>query len=699
MNVFIINIIIHCSLAHYIPKLDIPNVGTVLFTHSDLDKAHWSKSNIALLQARKYVQNIIPSPMLTHTINEDYLTSLLKYFENSYSTVKREIRNPSLRNMMDIALSDVLGGYLKIFVLPITKYAYYGGTISLDNSLRIFEAYDDIKRNLNTDGRGWHSPNENLLKSVAINIVSLPYYSKKSMENPCKQLAYYEKSDTGVKIPLPVINWEISPPTMFVPLANQSIVSLSAPNSSSTLIRYFKVADCCMQSQCHQKLSDDFYNRFQAWLSHVVSPHLNDDKLYVAFGSVLSLMNKTRKFYDEQLDNLKCNVIPTLREPLTVFSKKFLILALILIIEFVWCIPTIVFIVRSGKTRRQKGTKGSFTVSNKQKSSKASWYKRDKNVNRTKEGDSKQAQGLKFFVKPRTASVEADVQFPPTQSKNMITNKSRHASTLSNSGFTYTDLVTLVNEKSPSKMIFPEFNTTKAIIENSKIKSRQSKNLLKTKIDERNPELNLTKTITLINNDEKAKKEARYTKRKQVSNQKINCSCIKDRQNENSTKARIMNPMNNEPRQKREKFKNKENVKKAMPNIVNVPQTTTVSKKRTLPVVDKLEDDTCIPKNSNFTSDEPVLRILIERPQDSIKVGITSYKGNVTPATTSKIKPSRIPRAVKCSKETKNEVVKPDSIILDPQKNTKRVVVRGKALDDSTIKQTSMVNKKLNITL
>ncbi|XP_039758837.1 uncharacterized protein LOC120632865 [Pararge aegeria] len=497
-----------CNTLAHLPETQSPNVGTVLFTPSDLKKKDWSKSNIALLQARKYLQNVLPSSQFISTINEDYLINLLTYFENSYLAVKREIKNPSLRNMMDVALSDVLGGYLKMWVLPITKYAYYGGTVSLDNSLKIFEAYEDIKRSLKTDGRGWHSPNENLLNTVAINIAPLPKF-KKSMANPCNQLAYYEKTDSGMKIPLPFINWNISPPTMFVPLANQSIVPLSSPNSSSTLLNYYSVADNCMKMY-QSPASDDFNDRFQTWLKSDVAPHLNDDKLYAAFEGILSLMNATKRFYDERL---KANV-ELLRDPMKVTSKKFLVIALILIIELIWCIPTIIYIVRSGKKKRQQKKKP------------------------------KSPRGKKNF-----------------EICKVIQNKS-------------------------------------------------------------NPKRETTKTETL-------------------------------------------------------------------PEI----QMRTSNETHTIQVNSK--------EDSALNLDQPMLRILIERPETSIKLGITNYKEGISGAN---MKASKIPRAVKADKETKNTVSKSnDSDIVDSQCNceiirTKGLVITGKALDDSAIKHSSIENKKLNLT-
>ncbi|CAH2243555.1 jg1602 [Pararge aegeria aegeria] len=684
MKAFLIIIMVCNTLAH-LPETQSPNVGTVLFTPSDLKKKDWSKSNIALLQARKYLQNVLPSSQFISTINEDYLINLLTYFENSYLAVKREIKNPSLRNMMDVALSDVLGGYLKMWVLPITKYAYYGGTVSLDNSLKIFEAYEDIKRSLKTDGRGWHSPNENLLNTVAINIAPLPKF-KKSMANPCNQLAYYEKTDSGMKIPLPFINWNISPPTMFVPLANQSIVPLSSPNSSSTLLNYYSVADNCMKMY-QSPASDDFNDRFQTWLKSDVAPHLNDDKLYAAFEGILSLMNATKRFYDERL---KANV-ELLRDPMKVTSKKFLVIALILIIELIWCIPTIIYIVRSGKKKRQQKKKPKSPRGGTPNFIKKAFSNKKKKEKRCCPPPPPPPKP-KSKPKPKyccQATTEGEGLFPFSNSQNMASSN-----TMFKSDFSYYDVMTSVNEKASSRIIFPEFNTTQTLIDNYNAKhytqsrdttikrnkqKMQELKLLNNETHSKNRDMKNVieysqETINLLDIDSSA------CKCSIKGNRKITClTCLKGKKN-----FEICKVIQNKSNPKRETTKTE-----TLPEI----QMRTSNETHTIQVNNK--------EDSALNLDQPMLRILIERPETSIKLGFTNYKEGISGAN---MKASKIPRAVKADKETKNTVSKSnDSDIVDSQCNceiirTKGLVITGKALDDSAIKHSSIENKKLNLT-
>nr|XP_034833618.1 uncharacterized protein LOC117990263 [Maniola hyperantus] len=661
MNAIIIITMVSDTLAHYIPNSGSPNVGTVLFAPSDLNKRNWSKASIALLQARKYFQDVISSSQLTGSINEEYITNLLNYFENSYKIVKRETKYLSIRNVMDVALSDALGGYLKIWVLPITKYAYYGGTVSLDSSLKIFKAYEDIKRSLKTDGRGWRSPNKNLLNSVAINIISLPSSSTRNIDKPCQQLAYYENTDAGIKIPMPYINWDTDPPTMFLPLVNQSIVSLSSPSSSSSLLKYYTVADKCIQSEFPQV--DDFYKRFQNWLSYEVAPHLNDDKLYAAFGSILSLMNSTKRFCSEQIDNLKEHL---LRDPMTPTSKRFLIVALILILELVWCIPTIIYTMCLRKKKIEKN-KNNKCIQRLRKSiesmSKCNLNKIDKqkqNINHIHRRKNKiltpkqPKHGLKLYVQPKTTNLEVDVQFPSIVSKYVqLTKSSNNRSSESN--FSNYDRMTLVNEvlsKSAIRKNVLELNTTSNLIENSNTntESRKTKSVVKTNA-EKIKDLKLAKTVTLIQNSEKTIKEITYSQEnielldkyksngkndtiqnnQKITKDRLSVACIKDIQNEEKSKV-----TQNEPRAKRGKL----NEKKTPSKTVMFSQANTISKKQKGAIVETNKIRANSKEHCELrTSDQPMLRILIERPQNSIKVGITSFKGTTR-------KPSKIPKVV-----------------------------------------------------
>ncbi|KAJ8718352.1 hypothetical protein PYW08_002589 [Mythimna loreyi] len=332
-----------------------PNVGTVLFSATDAQKKQWSKSEIGLLQARRYFQNLLPPPIFVNTFNEELINALLRYFRDAYVAIKKEAKDPETDTTMTTALSDTIGGYLKVWVLPVAKLDYYGGTISQDNVIKLFQFYNEIKRYLNTDGEGWHKPDEQTLNSITINVAPLQFLANtRSMKDPCENLAYFEKTPSGLTIPIPNVSWNDKSSTLFVPLKNATLVMMSTPDTSNNLVKYYNTARSCIQTS-NPKEQEIFDRKFQKWLLEEVIPHLKDENLYLALGSVLTLVNKTRDFCNSALD-LYVDKYPTTckpkkkpKIPCDISCKKIWILTIILIIEVAWCVPALLFVLCSKK--------------------------------------------------------------------------------------------------------------------------------------------------------------------------------------------------------------------------------------------------------------------------------------------------------------------------------------------------------------
>ncbi|XP_041981018.1 uncharacterized protein LOC121734472 [Aricia agestis] len=322
-----------------------------------------------MLEARKHLQNILPSPNLVDSINDEYLDHLLRYFDHSYDVVKRET-DPETRNVMKYALSDAIGGYLKSWVLPVSKYSYYGGTISLDNVLKVNKLYDDIKKELNTNGEGWRK-DEELINYFPIDVADFKKRNSRNYEGTCDDLTFYEKSDSGYAVPVPVINWDICPSTMFMPLKNPSLVPLDCSNSSTFLVNYYELIQNCVNNFDNWK---DFDNRFQSWLMTDVAPHLSDDCLYVPFGGVLGLMNHSKlpgNFF-KSLKSGYNKVINSCNTSFFLFSGKKVIIAIIVFVELVWCIPALYYVVCCKKKKRKR--KWNLLFCFKRKNKKDAYY-------------------------------------------------------------------------------------------------------------------------------------------------------------------------------------------------------------------------------------------------------------------------------------------------------------------------------------
>uniref|UniRef100_A0A2A4IWS6 Uncharacterized protein n=1 Tax=Heliothis virescens TaxID=7102 RepID=A0A2A4IWS6_HELVI len=336
----------------------VPNVGTVLFTDGDLHKKQWSKTELGLLQARRYFQTLLPPPIFINTFNEDYVNILLGYFRDAYAAIRRESVDPETDTIMTTALSDAIGGYLKVWVLPIAKLDYYGGTVSQHNVVKLFQFYNEIKRYLDTDGTGWHKPDENVLNSITINVAPLKLVSNtRSMKDPCENLAYFEKTPGGLSIPIPNVNWNDKSSTMFIPLKNVSLISMNKADSAHNLIKYYDAARSCIQTT-NPKEQEKFDEKFQDWLSNEVVPHLKDEDLYLALGSVLTLVNRTRDLCNTVMDMYGDKYNVCLKKPPKVSAmdlscKKMWIITIILLIEIAWCVPALIYILCSKKMHKK----------------------------------------------------------------------------------------------------------------------------------------------------------------------------------------------------------------------------------------------------------------------------------------------------------------------------------------------------------
>lgn len=713
MKIHIIIMMVCETFGNYVPEAGSPNVGTILFNRNDLNNRQWSKAKIKLLQARKYFQNLIPPPHLFRTVNENYLEYLLKYYQDSYKTVKREVKNIRLKKMVDAALSDALGGYLKVWILPITKYAYYGGSVSMEKAINIFEVYDKIKRNLNTDGHNWRNPNENLLRSVAIDIVSRPRPTfTRSMEDPCKLLSLYEKTDSDLRIPLPIVNWDVQPATLLLPLKNKSFTPLDSPNSSNIVLQYFDVAENCIKSQNVQNLND-FNKRFQIWLSNNIIPHLNDDSLYLPFGSILSLANTTKQLYGKICTscNDKCeklrNKAESLGLPQQVSLKKYIIITIILLIEIIWCVPSLFYVMRLKEKKKTTGEKKPFFKMkpkfNIHKVSQCNFE------NNNFQGPRKDF-GLKVFFKPKARNVEVDVQFPSHESKYTVAKRSK--ATHTNSSCKGMKLVSEVPKTCPLKQ---ELDST------SPFNDETNCQYIEVCEKGRTSDLKDSRTSTLIN--ERTVKEVIYSQNSSVkkSISTLESKCCKSNENiskeatvryscipcleEKNKENKIKIDTNRESKTKSLRIKHNNNKSDNKYVKQQVDKNSQTQKPKSIDTnIFKINSKRI--QYSNVNADTRRLRIKVHKPTE-IRVGIT----NIKEVAESSRKPSKIPRlAIKTSvKEALQNINKPINIkpspkitnikLNSPKIQKKNLKIKQNALDDSAIKRTSTVAKKINVTL
>ncbi|CAG9790816.1 unnamed protein product [Diatraea saccharalis] len=323
------------------------NVGTVLFSPSDHQKLYWNATELSLLKARRYFQDLLPPANFIETANEAYVNKLLRYFRDTYCTIKNETPNETVNYVMTTAFSDAVGGYLKFWILPVTKFGFYGGTVSQNNIIKLSRFYKDLKNFLHTDGVGWRGPDVNFLHNTTM-YTAPPRHFRKAIRNPCKALLFEDNPYESI-IPIPKVNWNEKSSSMFIPLKKYSIVPLDSPDYPNALIKYYDIAKNCIEEN-NPTRSDDFEKRFQAWLVKEVMPHLYDEKIYFGLGSVLTLVNKTQKIDFISYDRKTHKVIIG-GFPIDLTAKKTLLILIILILEIAWCIPALIYLICTKKMK------------------------------------------------------------------------------------------------------------------------------------------------------------------------------------------------------------------------------------------------------------------------------------------------------------------------------------------------------------
>lgn len=717
------------------------NVGTVVFSTEDLKNNRWSKSKIGLLRARRYFQSFMPPANLINTVNENYIDALMRYFEDGYSTIKTEAVDAETDRIMTIALSDVIGGYLKSWALPITKFAFYGGTITQNHAIRLFKFYDELRNYMGTDGDGWTSPDSSIISSIDINVAEPKHVSNtRSMSDPCDHLAYFIKTPTGLSIPIPHVNWDKQSNTMFIPLKNYSLIPLGLPNSSNALFKYYDAAKNCMQTNGQQD-RENFDEKFQNWLLKEVVPHLSDDRLYLAFESILSLVNTSQTLYDTAKDMKELlstnnsnyrNKFSIGGMPVDMTSKKILIITIILFLEVGWCIPALLYILCSKKKKgkndsnvymimgsdldRDKYHKENLKLEkqdNKKRSGKREIYENRSKVelNMVKQNDG--CGGLKTFKMPRHINVETNIK---TLSKNSMATSAQSFY----SSKIYSTEIARVTYDAPVTAIKPSLkkittNNTNVVTKEHNPSQKDHGLCLCTpnqSIEQSSfstiQELDSSKTVTLL-----ANKKHNTSKHKPTNNIRT------PREQENSSSNNV-----NENVKRREEvcpctncFKEKKVLKQVKDNSQSQKSSRIITKSK--PIVTYTNENekqmrlskrntqkTYLNKGKSLkiNSRQPYLEITIGKPKQDISVDIRSIARDVSPKNT---RPSKIPKraatvAITDTQNKQNTSAKGPvdanfkNISLIPQPNKQTCTV-----DDIGIKNrdTSTVEKKLNITL
>ncbi|XP_050449684.1 uncharacterized protein LOC126850583 [Cataglyphis hispanica] len=273
------------------------NIGTVLFERNDYGKQCWTSEEFAILNSRRMFQDILPQVKVIDSQNDQYIAHLMDYFHICLESVQK-LSVGKTKHLMLKALADTLGGYLRVYILPITRRSYYAGNIKYRNAKMLFELFDELKIFLRTNGAGWSKPSQDVENIKIPPIVITPPKTSIACNGLITYSTHYnnEVATNNVIIPLPFLDNEIDPNSIALPFKIDSLQSLYSEKSAFVLVKYYIASVKCIMSRSSTRTQLQRFNKdFHTWLQQSVRRHLDDEKWYPAFGGVLRVMATLRE--------------------------------------------------------------------------------------------------------------------------------------------------------------------------------------------------------------------------------------------------------------------------------------------------------------------------------------------------------------------------------------------------------------------
>lgn len=200
--------------------------------------------------------------------------------------------------------------YLQFFYLPLTKFSYYAGLLSYENTaqaLKLKRQYRDfIAKNTATENGS--SIDFSLFRNQikAINFTSV-FGGDDSIvpdtdQNPCDKLLYTEDSvdavQTNIIIPLPKIaidrKKKLLPTEFQLPFKSKQYFDFNDQKSKLILTAYYMQTIKCYRFRSQSE--EIFQNNFYQWLVKYIEPLLNSPKLYPGLGAVLRIIQTMKEY-------------------------------------------------------------------------------------------------------------------------------------------------------------------------------------------------------------------------------------------------------------------------------------------------------------------------------------------------------------------------------------------------------------------
>ncbi|XP_071557006.1 uncharacterized protein [Temnothorax nylanderi] len=264
-------------------------------------------------------QDILPNVNVIDPQNDQYIAHLMDYFHICLESVRR-LSVGKTKHLMLKALADSLGGYLRVYILPITRHSYYAGNIKYRNARMLFELFDELKVFLQTNGAGWSKPSQDLPNirippiiitppktSVACNGLITYSASSERDSGDYRSFTFRKKRRSTMKrghsrravdecLGEQTASTHHSLSSIALPFKTDSLQSLYSEKSAFALVKYYIASVKCITSRSNTKTRLRKFNKdFYTWLQQSVRRHLDDEKWYPAFGGVLRVLATLRE--------------------------------------------------------------------------------------------------------------------------------------------------------------------------------------------------------------------------------------------------------------------------------------------------------------------------------------------------------------------------------------------------------------------
>ena len=213
-----------------------------------------------------------------------------------------------LMRLTQKAFYDTLGGYLNYYMVPVAKYSYYAGQISLRTAQQVLILHHQCKSLLNTNGNGWRGPIQNVLlelKSIQIEPLHIPPLNEDSSDEPsfCMHLDLITEEcqphDDKMIVRQPKLeggdlNGFLG--NVWLPFRRKRIFDLKADSAAYVLVKFYETVTKCYR---YENIDQTYYNsHFKSWLMENIHAHLSDDQFYPGLGAVLRIyeyLNRIKK--------------------------------------------------------------------------------------------------------------------------------------------------------------------------------------------------------------------------------------------------------------------------------------------------------------------------------------------------------------------------------------------------------------------